>query len=194
MAEVSTRLVERLDDVKREFRRALDLGAHFGMLRDKIEKRPGVEYVVACDLSPAMARQLRGAALAAGCDALVDRPGLALEFGAPYSVLFGETVTSASGIVQSTPFTDIGGALHVGVEFTGGCANHTFRADYTLAETAATIWLVHASNGDTCLERLAEEVVVALPASVLEKATLVLVSPSGREETIARFDAPIESP
>ena len=134
------------------------------------------------------------AVLAAGCDALVDRPGLALEFGAPYSVLFGETVTSASGIVQSTPFTDIGGALHVGVEFTGGCANHTFRADYTLAETAATIWLVHASNGDTCLERLAEEVVVALPASVLEKATLVLVSPSGREETIARFDAPIESP
>lgn len=134
------------------------------------------------------------AVLAAGCDALVDRPGLALEFGAPYSVLFGETVTSANGTVQSTPFTDIGGALHVGVEFTGGCANHTFRADYTLAETAATIWLVHASNGDTCLERLAEEVVVALPASVLEKATLVLVSPSGREETITRFDAPIESP
>ncbi len=134
------------------------------------------------------------AVLAAGCDALVDRPALALEFGAPYSVLFGETVTSASGIVQSTPFTDIEGALHVGVEFTGGCANHTFRADYTLAETAATIWLVHASNGDTCLERLAEEVVVALPASVLEKATLVLVSPSGREETIARFDAPIEFP
>lgn len=70
MAEVSTRLVERLDDVKREFRRALDLGAHFGMLRDKIEKRPGVEHVVACDLSPAMARQLRGAALAADDEAL----------------------------------------------------------------------------------------------------------------------------
>ncbi|MCH7638120.1 MAG: hypothetical protein IH855_01450 [Bacteroidetes bacterium] len=134
------------------------------------------------------------AVLAAGCDALVDRPGLALEFGAPYSVLFGESVTAANGLVQSTPFTDAGGALHVAVEFTGGCANHTFRADYTLAESAATIWLVHASNGDACEARLIEEVVVALPTGVLEKALLVLVSPSGREETIARFDAPIESP
>ena len=141
-------------------------------------------------LAPAIAL----AVFAVGCDALVDRPGLALEFGAPYSVLFGETVTSANGTIQSTPFTDAGGALHVGVEFTGGCANHTFRADYTLAESTATIWLVHASNGDACLERLAEEIVVALPANVLEKTLLVLVSPSGREEAIARFDAPIESP
>lgn len=134
------------------------------------------------------------AVLAAGCDALVDRPGIALEFGAPYSVLFGESVTAANGLVHSTPFTDVGGALHVAVEFTGGCANHTFRTDYTLAETAGTIWLVHASNGDICDALLTEEVVVALPANVLEKVTLVLVSPSGREEIISRFDAPIKSP
>jgi len=132
--------------------------------------------------------------LAVGCDALVDRPGLALEFGSPYDVLFGETVTLENGIVQSTPFTDIGGALHVGVEFNGGCASHTFRADYTLAESVATIWLIHASNGEVCEARLAAEVVVALPAVVLEKSRLVLVSPSGREQTIARFDTPMQSP
>ena len=132
--------------------------------------------------------------LAIGCDALVDRPGLTLEFGSPYSVLFGESVTAVSGLTHSTPFTDTGGALHVAVEFTGGCANHTFRADYTLAKSAATIWLVHASNGDACEARLTAEVVVALPAGVLEKALLVLLSPSGREETIARFDAPAQTP
>ncbi len=70
LAEVTTRLADRLDDVKREFRRALDLGAHVGMLRDKIEKRPGTENVVASDLSPAMARELGGAALAADEEAL----------------------------------------------------------------------------------------------------------------------------
>ena len=134
------------------------------------------------------------AVLAIGCDALVDRPGFVLEFGAPYNVLFGESATTVSGLTHPTPFIDEAGALHVAVEFTGGCADHTFRADYTLAETSATIWLVHASNGDACEARLTEEVVVALPASVLEKALLVLVSPSGREEPIARFDAPVDGP
>lgn len=132
--------------------------------------------------------------LAAGCDGLVDRPALALEFGSPYNVLFGEPVTTANGLVQSTPFTDEGGSLHVAVEFTGGCADHTFRLDYTLAESTATLWLVHASNGDSCEARLAVEVVVALPPEVLQKEALTLVDPSGREEIVARFDAPRESP
>lgn len=70
LTEVTTRLVDRLDDVKREFQRALDIGAHVGMLRDKIEKRPGMEIVFASDLSPAMARGLGGAALAADDEAL----------------------------------------------------------------------------------------------------------------------------
>ena len=70
VGEVSARLAERLDDVKREFRRALDLGAHVGSLRDRIEKRPGMEHVVVSDLSPSMARELGGAALAADEEAL----------------------------------------------------------------------------------------------------------------------------
>ncbi len=70
LAEISARLVERLDDVKRGFRRVLDLGAHVGSLRDRIEQRAGVEHVVASDLSPAMARELGGAAVAADEEAL----------------------------------------------------------------------------------------------------------------------------
>ncbi len=70
LAEVANRLVERLDDVKRDFRRALDLGAHVGMLRDPLEARPGLEFVVACDLSPAMTRRFGGAAVAADEEAL----------------------------------------------------------------------------------------------------------------------------
>ena len=70
LTEVTTRLVDRLDDVKREFRRVLDIGAHVGMLRDKIEKRPGTKFVIASDLSPAMARECGGAALAADDEAL----------------------------------------------------------------------------------------------------------------------------
>jgi len=68
--EVATRLEERLDDIRREFPSALDLGAHVGALRDKIETRPGVKRVIASDLSEAMARKLGGAALVADEEAL----------------------------------------------------------------------------------------------------------------------------
>ncbi len=68
--EVAARLVERLDDVKREFRCVLDLGAHVGTLRDKIETRPGLDFVVASDLSPAMTKKLGGAAVVADEEAL----------------------------------------------------------------------------------------------------------------------------
>lgn len=52
--EISERLVERLDDVLRDFPTVLDLGCHTGHLAQAIQKRPGVKQVTACDLSPAM--------------------------------------------------------------------------------------------------------------------------------------------
>ncbi len=131
---------------------------------------------------------------AIGCDALVDRPELARDFGSPYNVLFGEVVEAANGLTQATPFTDGSGALHVAVQFTGGCANHTFRADHTLAEASATVWLVHASNGETCEALLSVEVVVPLPSDVLEKDDIILVGPSGQDEIATRFDNPSEDP
>jgi SAM-dependent methyltransferase len=55
-AEVAERLTERLDDVTRKFPRALDLGCHGGALARVLGRRGGVETLVQCDLSPAMAR------------------------------------------------------------------------------------------------------------------------------------------
>jgi len=49
--EVADRLTDRLDDVPRQFRVGLDLGAHNGALLHALERRPGIERVVAIDPS-----------------------------------------------------------------------------------------------------------------------------------------------
>jgi SAM-dependent methyltransferase len=57
--EVAERLADRLDDVTRRFPRALDLGCHGGELAAILRGRGGIETLVQCDLSPAMARRAR---------------------------------------------------------------------------------------------------------------------------------------
>lgn len=54
--EVAERLADRLDDVKRSFPLALDLGCHDGTLASLLAGRGGVETLVQSDLSFAMAR------------------------------------------------------------------------------------------------------------------------------------------
>jgi predicted TPR repeat methyltransferase len=55
--EVGERLLDRLDDVTRRFPAALDLGCHGGLLAGLLAGRGGIETLVACDLSEAMARR-----------------------------------------------------------------------------------------------------------------------------------------
>ncbi|MGH6932391.1 MAG: methyltransferase domain-containing protein [Dongiaceae bacterium] len=55
--ETAKRLADRLDDVTRKFPLALDLGCHGGELAAAIDGHGGVERLVQCDLSPAMARR-----------------------------------------------------------------------------------------------------------------------------------------
>jgi NADH dehydrogenase [ubiquinone] 1 alpha subcomplex assembly factor 5 len=55
--EVAERLADRLDDVTRKFPRALDLGCHGGELAATLRGRGGIETLVQCDISPAMARR-----------------------------------------------------------------------------------------------------------------------------------------
>ncbi len=55
--EVAERLVDRLDDVLRDFPEVLDLGCHTGYLAGLMQKRNGTERTVASDLSPSMARR-----------------------------------------------------------------------------------------------------------------------------------------
>jgi SAM-dependent methyltransferase len=54
--EVADRLADRLEDVRRGFPTALDLGSHDGTLGRVLAGRKGIERLVACDLSPAFAR------------------------------------------------------------------------------------------------------------------------------------------
>ncbi len=64
-AEVGERLLDRLDDITRRFPRALDLGCHGDILAGRLAGRGGIETLVACDLSEAMARRAGPLALAA---------------------------------------------------------------------------------------------------------------------------------
>lgn len=63
--EVADRLVDRVEDVVRDFPLALDLGCHDGAMARRLPGRKGIETVVSADLSPAMAARAPGPALAA---------------------------------------------------------------------------------------------------------------------------------
>ena len=67
-AEVADRLVERLDDIHREFCTALDLGAHHGALSRALARRPAIERVVAADPSVGFLDRLGGMRVAADPD------------------------------------------------------------------------------------------------------------------------------
>jgi NADH dehydrogenase [ubiquinone] 1 alpha subcomplex assembly factor 5 len=55
--EIAERLADRLDDVTRKFPLALDLGCHCGEIAAALRGRGGIETLVQCDLSAAMARR-----------------------------------------------------------------------------------------------------------------------------------------
>ena len=63
--EVAERLSERLEDVKRRFPVALDLGCREGLLAGFLGARGGIETLIQCDLSEAMARRAGGLRLVA---------------------------------------------------------------------------------------------------------------------------------
>ncbi|MEQ9608741.1 MAG: methyltransferase domain-containing protein [Kiloniellaceae bacterium] len=59
--EVAERLLDRLEDIRRRFPLALDLGCHHGVIGELLAGNPtglgGIETLVQADLAPAMARQ-----------------------------------------------------------------------------------------------------------------------------------------
>jgi len=68
--EAAERLADRLDDVTRRFPVALDLGCHTGLLGAALGGRGGIETLVSCDLSAAMAARAPGPRLVADEEAL----------------------------------------------------------------------------------------------------------------------------
>jgi NADH dehydrogenase [ubiquinone] 1 alpha subcomplex assembly factor 5 len=73
--EVAARLIERLDDVKQEFRVVLDLGAHHGALSRALGCRAGIERAVAADSSFGFLAQLSGMRVTADPDLVPFRDG-----------------------------------------------------------------------------------------------------------------------
>ncbi len=75
------RLIERLEDVKRDFSVALDLGCHTGAISRALGEKGvlgdtrKVESLVSCDLSPAMVSRNAGSRLAADEEALPFKDG-----------------------------------------------------------------------------------------------------------------------
>ena len=63
--ESARRIAERLDEVRRHFPLALELGAHGAVLAEEVAGRGAIETLVACDMAPAMAAAARAPALAA---------------------------------------------------------------------------------------------------------------------------------
>ena len=68
--ETAERLADRLDDVRRRFPVALDLGCHSGQLGAALAGRGGVETLVQCDLSPDLVARAAGHRVAADEEAL----------------------------------------------------------------------------------------------------------------------------
>ena len=70
LREVSERLVDRLDDIRRTFPLTLDLGCHDGLVGRALGGRGGIDMLVHCDLSPAMAAVAPGPRVACDEEAL----------------------------------------------------------------------------------------------------------------------------
>lgn len=72
--EIAERLVERLDDVRRPFPLALDLGCHGDEIATALAGSSTVGTLVRADLAPGFARKARGPAVAADEEALPFAP------------------------------------------------------------------------------------------------------------------------
>lgn len=70
LREVGERLLDRLDDIRRTFPLALDLGCHRGELKAMLAGRGGIKTLVQCDLSEAMVRAATGPRAVADEEAL----------------------------------------------------------------------------------------------------------------------------
>lgn len=73
--EAADRLADRLDDVTREFPLAADLGGRSGFLARRLAGRKGIETLITCDLSAAMAASAPAPAVVCDEEFLPFAPG-----------------------------------------------------------------------------------------------------------------------
>jgi SAM-dependent methyltransferase len=73
--EAAARLAERLDEVRRTFPVALDLGGHGGILAAALQGRGGIEMLIETDLAEGLVRRGRGLRVVADEELLPFAPG-----------------------------------------------------------------------------------------------------------------------
>lgn len=73
--EIGERLLDRLDDVRRHFPMALELGCRTGLLSRLAQGRAGIEHWISADLSPAMVERADTPRLVTDAEFLPAKPG-----------------------------------------------------------------------------------------------------------------------
>ena len=133
LREVGERLLDRLDDVRRGFPAALDLGSHDGVVARLLRGRGGIETLIHCDVSPAMAAAAPRPALAGDEECL---PFAEHSFDLVVSLLSLHWVNDLPGaLVQARRALKPDG-LFLAAMF-GGETLHELRAALAAAEIAA---------------------------------------------------------
>lgn len=132
LREVAERLADRLDDVRRAFAVALDLGCHSGAFADALAGRGGIERLVQADLSPAMLGRASGPRVAADEEML---PFADTSFDLVASVLSLHWVNDLPGaLVQMRRALRPDGLFLAAM--LGGDTLHELRAAFAEAEVA----------------------------------------------------------
>ncbi len=117
LREVGERLCDRLDDVRRHFPRALDLGCHAGQLGALLRGRGGIAHLVHADLSAAMLMGVAGPRLVA-CEET--QPFAPSSFDLVLSALSLHWVNDLPGALRQIRYALKPGGLFLGAMFGGG--------------------------------------------------------------------------
>jgi hypothetical protein len=126
--------------------------------------------------------------LAGGCNGngvqneLEGEGGRSSQFGDPYDIVGNFSPSDP----ELTPLL-MGDTLLVRMTYPGGCADHGFDMDYSVAQDTAKLWLRHDANGDDCEAMLNDEFQAQVPEDALEAPVVVLLDPSGGAPHILRW-------
>lgn len=103
-------------------------------------------------------------------------------FGDPYQIVINETPAT-----PDEPPSLSSDTLSMQVSYTGGCQDHRFDVDYESERDTTRIWIHHRDGNDSCEEEVRERLQFAMPESVLQSRTIVVLNPNNDAPLIVRW-------
>ncbi|WP_420456375.1 hypothetical protein [Rubrivirga sp.] len=88
----------------------------------------------------------------------------------------GDPDFGAAYVLDPASATLDGGVLRATVSYSGGCQEHTFRADSRRANGGVEVWLVHGGTPDPCEAAITETVVAPVDIAA-DAVPVVLLAP-----------------